>query len=374
MSAHTGHLQLYGWRWIFLLLIVGGVVASLLEGRLGLAFTTHLSDNVPWGLCLGLNVFGGMALAAGALSLASIAAVIGGSAWLTVERACLFAGCLGYTVAILGSVANESGDYYWPIVTHGWTARSVLSGALWTFLLLALLLFLEFLPQQALRLRRTTWFDVLQRLKLPSLILATVLAVIHQFGLSRLIELSGAQFSPLWAGPSLFLLFYLSSVIVALAVLLFASWRSRLAFGRSLPQSTQSAIAKLLMAALFVYLVIRLLDLKERGLLMSMLNTRLDGVLILIELLLLLIGMMWIKDNEESARELFFASALIIAGVIANRLNTAITALEAGTGQTYLPRWGEFLISYSLIAAGVAAFALGIKHLSVFPEAESLDS
>jgi hypothetical protein len=309
-----------------------------------------------------------------ALSLASIAAVIGGSAWHAVERACLLAGCLSYTVAILGSGANAPGACSWQAAISGWTARSVLSGSLWTLLLLALLLFLEFLPQQALRVRRTIWFNVLQRLKLSLLILATVLAVIHQSGLSHLIEVSGAKFSPLWAGPSLFLLFYLSSVIAALAVILFASWRSRLAFGKTLPQSTQPAIAKLLAAAIFIYLVIRLLDLMERGLLMSMFNAQLAGILILIELSLLLIGMMWIKDNEENKRELFFASALVIAGVIANRLNTAITALEAGTGQTYLPRWGEFLISYSLIAAGVAGFALGIKHLSVFTDAEPLRS
>jgi hypothetical protein len=95
-----------------------------------------------------------------------------------------------------------------------------------------------------------------------------------------------------------------------------------------------------------------------------------EGLLLLLEIVLLLVGMMWIKGSEEEPRELFFGAALIIAGVVANRLNTAITALEAGAGQDYLPRWGEFLISYSLVAAGVAGFALGVKHLSVFSEVE----
>ena len=47
---------------------------------------------------------------------------------------------------------------------------------------------------------------------LPLLILVTILAVLHQFGLNRLIRLSETRFSPLWAGPSLSVLFYLSSV------------------------------------------------------------------------------------------------------------------------------------------------------------------
>ncbi len=106
----------------------------------------------------------------------------------------------------------------------------------------------------------------------------------------------------------------------------------------------------------------------ERHLLFSMFSITREGLLLLLEIALLLVGMVWIKGSEGDSRELYFGAALIIAGVVANRLNTAITALEVGAGQDYLPRWGEFLISYSLVAAGVAGFALGIKHLSVFSE------
>ncbi|MGC2112552.1 MAG: hypothetical protein WA655_23740 [Candidatus Korobacteraceae bacterium] len=370
MSAHAGRLQLSGWRGIFLLLMVGGAAAAFLAGQLGLASTTRLSDTVPWGLCLGLNVFCGIALAVGALSLSCIAFIIGGSQWRVVGRACLLAGSLSYAIAMLGTLANQAGDEGWRLLFAGWTPRSVVSGGGWTLLLLALLLFLEFLPQHSLWMARTTWFAMLSRLDLPLLILLTILAVVQQYGLNRLIRVAGAKFSPLWTGPSVSVLFYLSSLALALAVLLFASWRSRLAFDQALPSAVQPAIARLLTAAVFVYLVLRLLDLMERGLLWSIFSTSREGLLILLEIVLLLAGMVWIKGSEEEPRELFIGSALIIAGVIANRLNTAITALEAGAGQDYLPRWGEFLISYSLIGAGVAGFALGVKHLSVFSEIE----
>jgi len=66
MSAFAGRLQLGGWRWVFLLLMTGGCLASFLAARYGLGATTRLSDVIPWGLCLGLNVFCGVALAAGA--------------------------------------------------------------------------------------------------------------------------------------------------------------------------------------------------------------------------------------------------------------------------------------------------------------------
>ena len=372
MSALAGRLQLGGWRWVFLLLMAGGTGASYLAARYGLGTSTRLSDMIPWGLCLGLNVFCGIALAAGALTLASILGIIGGSDWRITGRACLLAGCIGYLVAILGMIANEPTDNYWRTLLHGWTPRSILAGAAWTVILLSVLLFIEFLPQCSLRLARARWFAILRRLDLPLLIVATILAVLHQVGLNRLIALAETRFSPLWSGPGLSMMFYLSSVAAALAVLLLASWRSRLAFGKTLPASVVPAIARALTAVVFVYLVIRLMDLLERGLFSSMFSATREGLLLLLEIVVLLLGMMWIKNNEQEPRELFFGSALIIAGVIANRLNTAITALEAGAGQNYLPRWGEFLISYSLIAAGVAGFALGVKHLRVFSDGEPL--
>jgi hypothetical protein len=366
MSAQAVRLQLHGWRWMFLLLMAGGVTASFLAARLGQGSTTRLSDETPWGLCLGLNVFCGIALAAGALTIASVSLVIAGPDWRAVGRASLLAGSLSYVVAILGMVANEAGNRYWQTLVGGWTSRSILSGAVWTLLLIALLLIVEFSPRDAVQLRRSRLFGILCRLELPLLILVTVVAVIHQLGLQRLISLSQTRFSPLWASPSLFLLFCLSSLALALAVLLLASWRSQVAFGKALPQSLQSALVRGLTALVFVYLLIRLMDLAERGLFSSVFSATREGLLMLLEIALLLVGMIWMHGNEANPREMFPASALIIAGVIANRLNTAITALEAGTGQNYLPRWGEFLISYSLIAAGVAGFAFGVKHLSVF--------
>ena len=92
MSALAGRLQLGGWRWVFLLLMTGGCLASFLAARYGLGATTRLSDVIPWGLCLGLNVFCGIALAAGALTLASVASVIGGTEWRSIGRAWLLIG------------------------------------------------------------------------------------------------------------------------------------------------------------------------------------------------------------------------------------------------------------------------------------------
>lgn len=371
MYAHAGRFQLSGWRGFFLLLMVAGAGTAFLALRYSLFTPTQLSGPFPSGLCLGLNVFCGMALAAGCLTVACIANVIGGREWKTVDRACLLAGALSYLLAIVGAVATTAEAGSWRLWFGAWTARSIVSGAAWTLLIILLLLFIEFLPGCSLRAARSKWFAVLSRLDLPLLIFATFLAVAHQFGLNRLIRLAELKLSPLWTGPSLAPLFYLSSVALGLAVLLLASWRSFVAFHKSLSAGMEVIIARLLSAAVFVYLAIRLIDLMERRLFGLTFSTSREGLLILLELMLLLCGMLWIHGSENQPREVFVGSALVIAGVIANRLNTVITALEAGTSQSYLPQWSEFLISYSLVAAGVAGFALGVKHLSVFPDIDS---
>ncbi len=370
MSATASQLQLSGWRGLVLFATIGGAGAAFLGVRFGFATTTHLVDSFPSGLYLGLNVFCGIALAAGALTIASLASVIGGREWRAVGRACLLAGAVGYLVAILGMVANDAATH-WQVWFQAWSASSMLSGAGWTIIVLALLLFLEFLPQHSLRTARSKWFAVLSRLDLPLLILITILAAVHQFGLSRRIQLSGTRFSPLWAGPSLPSLFYLSSVVFGLAILLFASWRSLLAYRKTLPVRLQPILARLLTTAVFIYLGLRLLDLVKRGLFWSVFNGSREGLLMGLEVALLLCGMVWIHASATQPRELFVGSALIILGVIANRLNTAITALEGGMRQNYLPHWNEFLLAFSVIAAGVAGFALGVKHLALFADLEA---
>src|SRR5271166_5980017 len=177
MTAHAGRVQMSAWRWILLLLTAGGAVASFRGAVYGIGSTTNLSDVIPWGLCLGLDVFCGIALAAGALTVT---------------------GAVGYAVAMLGAVANQGlGERAWWTILSGWTPRSILSGAVWTLLFLAGVLLIEFLPDWSLSATRSRWFPILRRLDVSLVILLAALAILHQYGLNRLIGLAGTRISPM---------------------------------------------------------------------------------------------------------------------------------------------------------------------------------
>ena len=43
--------------------------------------------------------------------------------------------------------------------------------------------------------------------------------------------------------------------------------------------------------------------------------------------------------------------------------------MEASSGVTYIPKWTEVAVTFSIIAAGFAIFRLAAKHLPVFEAA-----
>jgi len=57
-----------------------------------------------------------------------------------------------------------------------------------------------------------------------------------------------------------------------------------------------------------------------------------------------------------------------LLGFITNRLNIAVTGMEASAGVRYFPKWTEIAITASIVAAGFAIFGLAAKYLPIFPK------
>ena len=54
-----------------------------------------------------------------------------------------------------------------------------------------------------------------------------------------------------------------------------------------------------------------------------------------------------------------------------HRLNVSVTGMEGSAGVTYVPSWMEIVVSVALVAMGMAAFALAVRYLPIFPGVES---
>lgn len=75
-----------------------------------------------------------------------------------------------------------------------------------------------------------------------------------------------------------------------------------------------------------------------------------------------------------SATGLVTGHVLVVAGVLLNRLNVAISGLygfQSANGASYWPSAIEFLITLAIVALGIFLFKLWAKFLPLFPEAEA---
>ena len=62
---------------------------------------------------------------------------------------------------------------------------------------------------------------------------------------------------------------------------------------------------------------------------------------------------------------------MVVFGFIANRLNVAVTGLEAGSGTHYIPKWTEVAVTLSIVGAGFAIFRIIAEYFPIFEKVNS---
>jgi Ni/Fe-hydrogenase subunit HybB-like protein len=71
---------------------------------------------------------------------------------------------------------------------------------------------------------------------------------------------------------------------------------------------------------------------------------------------------------RRSATGLFWGALLVIAGVVMNRFDTSLVGVARPEGASYVPHILEFVVTISVIAAGVFAYSMVARFLPLFTE------
>ncbi len=112
------------WVAFLLLLIVSGLAAGILVFARGLQ-VTNLTDLVPWGLWIGIDL-SSIALAAGAFSISAIVYLLKVKKLLPVAKTAVFLGLIGYTMAVLTLLLDIGRpDRFWHAMAY-WNIHSPL--------------------------------------------------------------------------------------------------------------------------------------------------------------------------------------------------------------------------------------------------------
>ena len=195
-----------------------------------------------------------------------------------------------------------------------------------------------------------------------------ILSTLHQSSLGTLYLIVPQKLDALWYTPLLPVLFYISAICAGLAMTIFESWHSSRAFGRHLELPLLDSMARVLAVLLSVYLTIRYLDLAHRGALGLALENRPEAWLFGLEISLMLLPalLLFRAHMRRSPGRLYACSVMVLFGFVTNRLNVAVTGMEAGSGAHYVPKWTEIAVTLAIVALGFAVFRVVAHYFPIF--------
>jgi Ni/Fe-hydrogenase subunit HybB-like protein len=359
------------WKVVLWVVLLAGGYALVLRFTRGLGASTNLSDEFPWGLWVGFKLFS-VALAGGGFTLAAVVHIFNLKSYRPVLRPMILTAFLGYSMFICSLIIDLGRPYrvWHPVVM--WNDHSVMFEIAWCVMLYTTVLLLEFAPAVLERLGWQRALGWLRAVMIPVVIMGVILSTLHQSSLGSLYLIVPGKLYPLWYSPLEPVFFFISALCAGLAMTIFESWHSRKAFGKQLEQSLLIGLGRVLAVALSFYLTVRLIDMVHRGVFHLLLLPRTETYLFLLEIALLFIPMLLLfrKRIHHNPTALYFCSVLTLLGFVTNRMNVAITGMEASSGTYYFPKWTELAITMSLVASAFAIFWLAVKYLPVFPPAQ----
>ena len=356
------------WRAIFAVVLLSGLYATYLRIMYGLGGATNLSDKFPWGLWIGFDVLCGVGLAAGGFTLVAIVHIFNIERYKPILRPAILTAFLGYSLVVVALLYDLGRpDRIWhPLIM--WNPHSVMFEVAWCVTLYTTVLFLEFIPVVFEKFGLHKPLEWIHNISVPLMIAGVLLSTLHQSSLGSLYLIVPEKLYPLWYSPLLPLLFYISAIAVGLSMTIFESWHSSRAFGRALELPLLASMARVLAVLMSAYLWLRFLDMARRDVFGLLLRNRTETWLFALEIGLMVVPtlLLYQRKVRMSPGALYACVVMILFGFIANRLNVAVTGMEAGSGAHYIPKWTEVAVTLSIVGAGFAIFRVIAEYFPIF--------
>ncbi|MEG8947747.1 NrfD/PsrC family molybdoenzyme membrane anchor subunit [Rosettibacter firmus] len=364
-----------------------GIVFVILRLLFGLGAVTNLSNQYPWGIWIGIDVAAGVALAAGGFTTAALGHIMRKEEYHILVRPALLTAMLGYTFVAL-SVALDLGRYYYiwhPLIM--WNGNSVLFEVGMCVMIYLFVLYIEFLPIVTERfIGRVNFPGFLKVLNNPVdkllrlldrtlnkvmfifIIAGVVLSCLHQSSLGTLMVIAGPKMHPLWQTPILPLLFLLSAISVGFPMVIFESLITSRSFGLKPEMNLLSNLGSMVAPMLGIYLSFKIGDMVIRKTFIYLNEINTTSILFAIEVVIGIVVPLRIFLSPKLTKTpfgLFIGSALVIFGVLLNRINNFIVAYNPPYKFTpYFPSIGEIGVTLGFIALEVLLFR---AFVMIFP-------
>ncbi len=360
--------------------LISGLIIILGLGLIGLRLfkglgaVTNLSQTTPWGLWIGFDVMCGVALAAGGYTIAATVHLFGLKDYEPLVRPAILTGLLGYVFVVVGLVLDLGQPWRMPFIML--FPRGVTSVLFEVGMCVA-----AYLTVQALEFVPAFWewlgWDRVRQfwsqLTIWLAILGVVLSTLHQSGLGSLFLIAPTKLHPLWYSMYLPLYFFVSSIIAGLSMVIVESALSHRLFTYRLSSSSHFdlddltlGLGKAAAAVLYVYFFLKLIGLAD-GNHWDLLDTP-YGHLYLIEIVgfvVLPCALYVFGVRTRNVRVVRITGVWTVIGILFNRFNVSIIAMNWQISPHYRPSWMEVTVSLALVTMGIWLFRWLVNRLPV---------
>jgi Ni/Fe-hydrogenase subunit HybB-like protein len=240
-------------------------------------------------------------------------------------------------------------------------------------------LYLEFAPIVCERLISEKRFPRLSRIaevvnsKLKHVmfllvIAGCVLSCLHQSSLGNLMVIAPTKMHPLWWTPISPLLFLLSAFAVGFPMVIFESLIAGKSFKLKPEMDVLGPLGRFVPLTLGIYLSFKIGDMIWRGTYVYLLDGSFESFCWIIEMtfgVVIPLVMFLSARVRRSPGLIFTAAALVVLGVLFNRVNVFLIAYNPPYAtKTYIPSIDEFAVTIGLISALMLCYRVIV---TIFP-------
>jgi Ni/Fe-hydrogenase subunit HybB-like protein len=378
MTSHQKDIKMWTpFTMVLLLIMVLGGVVLIYRLVNGLGAVTNLNDRFPWGLWIGVDVLGGVAMAAGGFLIAGAVYLFNWKKYKPIVRPAILNAFFGYLLAATAIMFDIGMPWriWHPVVM--WQIHSIMWVVAIHVVLYTATLATESSPMFFEKFKMESARKFVKLIMIPVVIFGVLLSVLHQSSLGAVYLIAPGKLSSLWYNSQLPSLFLISAVMMGLAMVSFETILSSRAFNHKPNMGILSGLARGCLIATIIYFIGKLYFLATGPGIGAAFAGTMEANMFLLEMAVgvaVPLVMLLMKNVRENINSIFFVNIMVISGILLNRLNVAIFGVyrdQSATGFSYFPSWMEIVVTLAFISMAVVGFKLASKYLRLFPETEA---
>jgi Ni/Fe-hydrogenase subunit HybB-like protein len=350
-----------------------GAVVAVLRFAFGIGAISNLSNTYPWGFWISFDIYTGIAISSGAFLLAAAVYLFELKAFRSLLMPSILTALIGYFMEVLALMVDlgRPERIFNMLFFQNYTSWMLVVG-LCVMIYLAILA-VEFAPVFLTGIKQQKRAAFARRFIKPVVILGVVVSTIHQGSLGALLLIQSAKLHPIWWTPLLPVMFFVSSIAIGLAMVIFESSMSSRYFKRGLEIHLLERLARAIPFALGLYALLKFAQLMLDGKLALVFTGGTVSLLFWAEIIVGVVVPLVLflpRRNRTNPRILLAGVVILLLGMILNRFNVSWLGIHRLQNVTYIPSFTEISISAAIFAFGILAFGLGARYLPLFEDGE----